>query len=155
MKEMILSEIKKLESMDQEWILNQLHGIVMENKKVSSPADIYSKYLLRYSNKKQEHFIVLELDGGNKVQKCRVVTKGLLNSSQVHPREVFADAIKNRCASIIIAHNHPSGNNEPSREDITVTKRIKEAGEILGISVLDHLIVSSTGYKSMLEAGYL
>jgi DNA repair protein RadC len=105
MRENILSEIKKLEQRDHEWILNQLQGLVMESKKISTPADIYSKYLLKYSNKKQEHFIVIELDGGNKVQKCRVITKGLLNSSQVHPGDVLrvnGQALKESLKLIII-----------------------------------------------------
>jgi len=84
-----------------------------------------------------------------------VVTVGLLNANQVHPREVFSDAIAERAASIILVHNHPSGNTDPSHEDIAVTKRLVEAGEILGIKIPDHIIVSKDGYTSMKEMGLL
>ena len=80
---------------------------------------------------------------------------GTLDSSIVHPREVFEPAIKNSTAQIIIAHNHPSGDTEPSAEDIAVSRRLVEAGKILDIEILDHIIVSKTGYKSMKESGLL
>lgn len=97
-------------------------------------------------DKKQEHFVVMTLDGANRLIAKRIVTIGTLNASLVHPREVFADAITDRAASIIVAHNHPSGSTEPSRADIDLTNRLKEAGKILGISVLDHLIITKSDY---------
>jgi len=151
----IITEIKKLSVNEQEFILKELSNIVRDSIKIANPNDIYAKFLHKYSNKMQEHFIVLQLDGANQVRKCEIVTKGLLNSSQIHPRECFADAIKNRSASIIIAHNHPSGNPTPSPEDINITKKLKSAGEILGIPVLDHIIFTKTGYTSFLEKGLL
>lgn len=93
-------------------------------------------------DKKQEYFVVMTLDGANRLIAKRIITIGTLTSSLVHPREVFADAITDRAASIIVAHNHPSGNLEASQADKDITKRLKEAGKILGISVLDHVIVS-------------
>ena len=97
-------------------------------------------------DKKQEHFVVMTLDGANRLIAKRIITIGTLNASLVHPREVFADAITDRAASIIVAHNHPSGSTEPSRADIDLTNRLKEAGKILGISVLDHLIITKSDY---------
>lgn len=97
-------------------------------------------------DKKQEHFVVMTLDGANRLIIKRIITIGTLTSSLVHPREVFADAITDRAASIIIAHNHPSGNLEPSQSDIELTKRLQEAGKIIGINVLDHIIITKTGY---------
>ena len=85
----------------------------------------------------------------------RVVTIGLVNKSQVHPREVFADVIAERASAVIVAHNHPHGGLEPSPEDIQVTKRLKEAAKILGLNLLDHIIFNSKGYHSFSEKGEL
>ena len=83
------------------------------------------------------------------------IFKGSLNSSLVHPREVFKEALKNSAASIIVCHNHPSGDPTPSKEDINVTKRIKECGNIMGIELLDHIIIGDNKYISLKERGYL
>jgi DNA repair protein RadC len=101
-------------------------------------------------DKKQEHFVVLTLDGANRLIEKRTVSIGTLDSSLVHPREVFADAITDRAASIAVAHNHPSGDLEVSPQDIEITKRLKESGELLGIRLLDHIIVTKTGWKSII-----
>lgn len=98
-------------------------------------------------DKKQEYFVCITLNGANEVINNRVVTVGLLNSSQIHPREVFADAIADRAASVVLVHNHPSGNLEPSEEDKRITKQMREAGKILGIKVLDHLIITKNCYS--------
>ena len=95
----------------------------------------------------------MSLNGANKPIKTRWVTVGLLDTNQVHPREVFADPITDRAASVILAHNHPSGTLEASPEDIALTKRLQKAGELLGIRVLDHLIVASSGFLSLKQAG--
>jgi len=112
-------------------------------------------YLQEIRGKAQEHFVCISLTGANEVISARIVTVGLLDSSQVHPREVFADPITDRSAGVILAHNHPSGTLEASAEDVALTRRLVQAGEILGIRVLDHLIVSRQGYLSMREAGLL
>ena len=101
-------------------------------------------------DKKQEYFVCLTLDGANRLIAKRVVTIGTLTASLVHPREVFADAIADRAASIIVAHNHPSGSLEASIADKEVTNRLVEAGKLLGITLNDHLIVTAQGYKSIL-----
>jgi DNA repair protein RadC len=100
-------------------------------------------------DKKQEHFVLLTLDGANRLISNNVVFQGTLNQSLVHPREVFAIAIEDRAAGIIVAHNHPSGSVEPSADDIEVTNKLKEAGQLLGIKVLEHVIVTKTAYKSI------
>ena len=97
----------------------------------------------------------ISLNGANEVIGNRVVTVGLLNSSQIHPREVFADVISDRAASIILAHNHPSGVLKPSPDDIAITEQMIEAGKILGISVLDHIIITKKGYISLKEKGLM
>lgn len=104
---------------------------------------------LRYEP--QEHFKVLLLDSKNYVLKVLTVTVGTLNSSLVHPREVFRPAITQAAASIILAHNHPSGDPTPSSEDLQVTRQLVEAGRILGIEVLDHIIIGGTDYVSLKE----
>lgn len=102
-------------------------------------------------HKKQEHFMVITLDGANRVIDKRVVTIGTINASLVHPREVFADAITDRAASIIVAHNHPGGTLEPSGPDLEVTKRLEVSGKLLGIQLFDHVIVTPTSFLSILE----
>jgi len=103
----------------------------------------------------QEVFAVMSLDGANHPIRTRWVTVGLLDSNQVHPREVFSDPISDRAASILVAHNHPSGTLEASPEDVALTKRLVKGGEILGIRVLDHLIVTRDGFLSMRDKGLL
>ena len=100
-------------------------------------------------DKKQEYFVCLTLDGANRLIAKRVISIGTLTASLVHPREVFAEAITDRAASIIVAHNHPSGNLEPSIADKEVTERLRQAGEILGIEVLDHLIIGKHRSRSI------
>lgn len=97
-------------------------------------------------DKKQEHFMCLTLDGANRLIARRVITIGTLTSSLVHPREVFADAITDRAAGVVVAHNHPSGSLEPSQADVDVTERLRNAAELLGISLLDHIIVTRSGF---------
>ena len=102
-------------------------------------------------DKKQEYFVCLTLDGANRLIAKRIITIGTLTSSLVHPREVFADAITDRAASIIVAHNHPSGSLNPSTADLEVTQRLTEAGELLGIKLIDHLIVTSKDHKTIIS----
>jgi len=101
----------------------------------------------------QEVFVVMSLNGANKPIKTRWITVGLLDSNQVHPREVFADSLMDRAASVVFAHNHPSGTLKPSPEDLALTKRLQKAGGILGIKVLDHLIVDPSGFISLKQRG--
>lgn len=128
--------------------------LIKQNVKITSSQDVYRE-LSEYVNKKQEYFIVITLDGANHIIEKRVVFVGTLNQSLVHPREVFAEAICDRAASIIIAHNHPSGQLTPSSADRRITQRLKEVADMVGIELLDHLIVSKNGYFSFDEEGLL
>ena len=101
-------------------------------------------------SKKQEYFVCLTLDGANRLIAKRVISIGTLTASLVHPREVFAEAITDRAASIIVAHNHPSGNLEPSIADKEVTERLRQAGEILGIDLLDHILITEKSNATIL-----
>lgn len=103
------------------------------------------------SDRRQEHFLCITLNGAHEVIACRTVTIGLVNATQIHPREVFSDAITDRASAIIIAHNHPSGQLEPSSADRSITHTLRQAGDLLGISVLDHIIFSVTGIYSFVE----
>ena len=107
-----------------------------------------AKELDHIRNKKQEHFVVLTLDGARRLIKTRTVTIGTLTASLVHPREVFSPAIEDRAASIIIAHNHPSGMLTISEQDREVSRYIKQAGELLGIRLDDHIVVAGDGFAS-------
>ena len=98
-------------------------------------------------DKKQEYFVCLTLDGANRLIAKRVVTIGTLTASLVHPREVFADAIADRAASIIVAHNHPSGSLRPSQVDIATTERLKHAGELLGVQLVYHLLITKQSFR--------
>jgi DNA repair protein RadC len=100
---------------------------------------------------KKEHFVVLYLNARNQLIHKETVSIGTLNASLIHPREVFKSAIDHLAASVILAHNHPSGSAEPSEDDLEVTKRLKEAGRILGIEVLDHVIITKNAYSSLKE----
>ena len=100
---------------------------------------------------KKEHFVIFYLDSRNQEIKREVISIGSLNANLVHPREVFEPAVKNLAAQIIVAHNHPSGDTEPSEDDLTINKRLIEAGKILGIEVMDHIVVSKSGYFSFKE----
>jgi DNA repair protein RadC len=103
--------------------------------------------------KPQEHFVCISLNGANEVIQTRVVTIGLLDRTAVHPREVYADVIADRAAAVIFAHNHPSGELEPSESDLRIHDQLTEAGKILGLRVPDHVIVSRRGYYSFQEGG--
>lgn len=117
---------------------------------VQSPQDAVV-YLQEIRSRKKEHFVVLYLNARNQIIHREFVSIGTLNSSLVHPREVFAPAIQYSSASVILSHNHPSGDCQPSSEDIDLTRRLISAGELLGIEVLDHLIVADRRYLSMKE----
>jgi DNA repair protein RadC len=123
-----------------------------EGVRISFPPDVLP-LIRHYADRKQEHFLCTSLNGASEVIATRVVSVGLVNRAQVHPREVFADPITDRASAVIVAHNHPSGGLAPSKEDIEITNRLKAAGETLGIKVLDHIIFNRTNYYSFLEQG--
>lgn len=117
---------------------------------ITCPGDIYRE-VRHFAERDQECFIVVVLNGAHEVLRVFVATVGLVNKTLVHPREIFSDPIARRATAIAVAHNHPSGNLDPSAEDKAVTRRLIEAGQILGIKVLDHVIFTKKGYYSFLE----
>lgn len=118
---------------------------------IHGPEDAFRQFNSLFKAEVKERFVVLWLNSANRVTGFEIVTEGILNSSLVHPREVFRGAIVATCASILLAHNHPSGNPEPSQEDITITKQLVEAGRIIGIPVHDHIIFADNSYTSFAE----
>lgn len=123
-----------------------------EGAKIETPADLLP-HVRHYADRKQEHFLCATINGANELLNIRVVSIGLVDRSPVHPREVFADAVADRACAVMLAHNHPTGPLQPSEADIETTRRLREAGEIMGIAVLDHLIFNRTDYFSFLEKG--
>jgi DNA repair protein RadC len=116
---------------------------------LKSPEDVAAVVKSKLKGKKREHFWVLCLDTRNRLINDKLVSIGSLDTSIVHPREVFKEAVSSSAASVIFVHNHPSGDPEPSKEDIELTKRLVQAGEIIGIDVLDHIIVCDKSYLSL------
>lgn len=125
--------------------LSKRYLIDCEQPIIDSPEKAVEQ-LADIRDKKQEHFVVMTLDGANRLIAKRTITIGTLTSSLVHPREVFADAITDRAASIIVAHNHPSGNIEISQADINVTNRLRDTGMLLGINLIEHIIVTNKDF---------
>lgn len=123
-----------------------------EGTKIETPADILP-LIRHYADRKQEHFISTSINGANEVMNIRVVSIGLVDRTSVHPREVFAGALTDRASGVIVAHNHPAGSLVPSAWDIEITKQLKEAGDVVGVTLMDHIIFNRTGYYSFLESG--
>jgi DNA repair protein RadC len=130
---------------------------LLKDKKVQiylTPKDVWEE-LKDMRDHRKEHFIIFYLDSRNQEIKREVISIGSLNTNVVHPREVFEPAVRNFAAHIILAHNHPSGDPNPSKDDLEITKRLLEAGKILGIEVLDHIIVARNGFLSFREKGLI
>ncbi|MCA8981848.1 MAG: DNA repair protein RadC [Planctomycetes bacterium] len=119
------------------------------------PAAVHRLMLPRLRGLEREEFHVLLLDGKHRLRRVSRVSEGTLTSSLVHPREVFRDAVRAAAAAVLVVHNHPSGDPEPSREDLEVTERLVRAGRLLGIPLLDHLVVAEGGYVSLRERGWI
>jgi len=137
-------------------IARRLESFKEEAKpKINSPEDVYRRLYPAMRESKKEHFIELCLDTKNQILKEETVSVGSLNANIVHPREVFKTALAESAAHIIVVHNHPSGDPTPSREDIEITKKLVEAGKIIGIDVLDHVIIGNDRHFSMKEAGHI
>lgn len=121
--------------------------IIRERTPIKSAKDVFEYASQRLPDRNKEQFMILHLDSKNKIIKDEIISIGILNASIVHPREVFKSAIKENANAIILTHNHPSGDPTPSEEDEKITEIIQKAGEIIGISVLDHVIIGNTHYS--------
>ncbi len=119
----------------------------------TSPGQIFEYFHHEFRDHRKEHFLILLLDGKNRIIRRVQISEGSLNQSIVHPREVFKPAVRESAAAIILLHNHPTGDPSPSQEDIAITRRLKEAGDIMGIKVLDHIIIGDGDFVSFVERG--
>jgi DNA repair protein RadC len=127
----------------------------VKQKSVTSPDNIIPLLRSQITDYKKEHFFVINFDVRNRYLDIETISVGTLNTSLVHPRETFKGAIKRHAHSVMVAHNHPSGDLNPSQEDINITKRLKESGKILGIELLDHIIITEDSYFSFKSENYL
>ena len=116
---------------------------ISPKERYTSPQQVFETFFF-LNNETKEYFFALHLDGKNRIVAIEVVSMGSLNQSIVHPREVFKTALLSSAAAIILVHNHPTGDPSPSREDLEITRRLREAGELLGVKVLDHIIIGET-----------
>ncbi|MBU0474532.1 MAG: DNA repair protein RadC [Bacteroidetes bacterium] len=121
------------------------------NKSITSPSEVAKMFIPILRDELKERFIVVSLNSANRIIRYNIISTGNLTSSIVHPREVFKVAIENNSANIILLHNHPSGNCEPSNDDIKTTKKLVEAGKLLDINVFDHIIIADNNYISFVE----
>lgn len=134
-------------------IREEITNYLLPGNRYSSPIQVFETFgFLQHETK--EYFLALHLDGKNRIVAVEMVSIGSLNQSIVHPREVFKTALLSSAAAIILLHNHPTGDTTPSSEDLAITRRLKEVGDLLGIRVLDHIIIGDS-YRSFVEAGLL
>ncbi len=155
-KEMILNESKQLPAKRINFVSVKLvrdKSFLYKNRTVSEPKEAYELVREILENEDREKLIACFLNTKNQPVAINVISVGSLNSSIIHPREIFKVAILSNSASFILFHNHPSGNPEPSSEDIMATSRIKECGKLMGIEMLDHIIIGDETYCSMVEKG--
>ena len=117
---------------------------------ISTPKDVVAQLTALHHNKK-EHFVALYLNARNQLVHKETISMGILNANLVHPREVFEPALKHSAANIMVAHNHPSGDPKPSEDDLEITKRLAEAGKMMGVEVVDHIIITKNSYLSFRE----
>ena len=130
-------------------------SFLYQTRTISSPKDAYEMIKEQLEGLDREQFIIACLNTKNEPTNISVVAVGILNKAIVHPREVFKTAILSNAASVMAFHNHPSGETTPSQQDIQLTNRLYEAGELLGIKLLDHLIIGDGSFTSLKEKGYL
>ncbi len=155
-QEMVITENKKVAAKRVDIVKIQMvkeGSLLYKNRTVHSPQNGFDLMKQFLGDVDREHFIVMCLDTKNQPTSLNICHIGSLNSSLVHPREVFKPAILSNAASIMVGHNHPSGNPEPSEADIMMTKRLEEAGDLMGIRLLDHLIIGEDTYISLKERG--
>jgi DNA repair protein RadC len=122
-----------------------------KQEKINSAKDIFNLFEERLKSKKQEYFYTVLLNTKNYVISIQKISMGILDASIIHPREIFKSAIRNSASRIVLVHNHPSGDPEPSEEDLDITNKLIESGELIGIEVLDHVIIGDNKYWSWIE----
>jgi len=150
-----INDVKAAQLLALAEISKRISTLKIEKIKISSPSDVAILLMEEMRYYRKEYFKIILLDTKNNIKKISDISIGSLNSSIVHPREVFLEAVISSSSAIILAHNHPSGETEPSREDISLTNRLDECGKLLGIKVLDHIIIGDGTFYSFKEEGLL
>ncbi len=151
-----IGKVKSLKLIAAFELLRRIQAHRPEKKaRIKSPEDVAAHFIPLLRDLKKEIFKVVLLNSANRIIRDVTISEGTLNASLVHPREVFKAAIDDRAAGIILLHNHPSGNSEPSSEDIAITEQLRQAGKIIGIPVRDHIIVAGSRFTSLAKLGYL
>lgn len=150
-----INDVKAAQLMAVAELSKRISTLKIEKIKISSPSDAAVLLMEEMRYYKKEYFKIILLDTKNNIKKVSEISVGSLNSSIVHPREVFSEAVVNSASSIILVHNHPSGESEPSHEDVVLTNRLDECGKMLGIKVLDHIIIGDGVFYSFKEEGLL
>lgn len=145
--------IREIQAVMKTVVLREDAPLWISNR-FTAPGQVFEMFKDLY-NETKEHFVTLHLDGKNRIICKETVSIGSLNQSIVHPREVFKTALLSNAAAILLMHNHPSGDPDPSSEDIAITRRLRESGELLGIRVLDHIIIGDGKFRSFVEAGLM
>lgn len=151
LQDLVHDEVKALKLVAMFEVLRRTEQVRQKgfSAKITCAEDVYHHFAARLADKKKEYFYALLLDTKNRIIAEELISVGLLDASLIHPREVFASAIKNHAKAIILVHNHPSGECTPSKQDEEVTQMLKNAGETLGIAVLDHVIVGTEGFATL------
>lgn len=151
-----IGKVKAIKLVASFEMIRRVHAYRPDKKlSVKTPDDVAEKFIPLLRDLKKEIFKVVLLNSANRVIRDVTISEGTLNASLVHPREVFKAAIDDHAASVILLHNHPSGNPDPSAEDISITEQLRQAGKIMGIPVRDHIIVAGAHYTSLAKLGYL
>lgn len=137
--------------------IGERHATVplLPGRKLGSPESVFAHFGPRLRHRRQESFYALLLDTRQRLIREIEVSRGSLNESLVHPREVFGPALREAAAALVVVHNHPSGDPQPSRQDVEVTRRLAEAGELLGIRLLDHVVIGASEFRSFARMGWL
>ena len=146
-----IGQSKSMQILVMNEILKRINSAKTPVIKINSAKDVFDLFHERLKDEKQENFYILMLNTQNNIIGEQLVSKGILDASIVHPREVFKAAIKNSASKIILVHNHPSGSCEPSKEDLEITKLASESGELLNIQLRDHLIIGKDKYWSWFD----
>ncbi|BCR03074.1 DNA repair protein RadC [Desulfuromonas versatilis] len=146
--------LKVIRPVYQRLTISEPQADYLQNRRITCSNDVYQ--LFRFlAQESKEHFLCLHLDSKNKILCVDLVSSGSLSACVVHPREVLKSCLLSSCAALLLLHNHPSGNAEPSREDMEITTRIKEGAEIIGLKLLDHLVIGEGEYVSLADRGML
>lgn len=146
-----IGQIKATQILAVSELTKRAHYSKNKREKISKAKDVFEIFKDKLKDKEKEHFYIVLLDTKNKIIKTEEISMGILDASIIHPREIFKSAIRASASRIILVHNHPSGDSRPSEEDLSITRKLIDVGELVGIEVLDHVIIGQEEYYSYIE----